>query len=915
MFANEDELRYWADRLSLSEDTVNLISNIRASEPSRRVQSRGGNVSGRYPSKKMQCTIQFESHRNELARIYEMEHDPDVIECWDQPPSFILRYTAINGRQLGVVHTPDFFVIRNDSAGWVECKVEQDLIELGEKQPNRFKKGADGRWRCLPGEDYATGYGLSYTVNSDAEIDWTFQRNLLFLEDFLLEETIDIPDEVVAYIHSLVSAKPGITLSELLLVMGKHELRADSVYQMIVTDRLYTDLLECVLAKPDKVYLYFNQEVAAMYGTTTNNPFKGRYKLPSLLPGSHLQWDERIWEVVNRGEKQTWLQDSESRLIKLDNSSIDHLVGQGFITRPLSAPEPSTEDDAEILSVLDKATPDEIAEANHRYRQLMAFQAGELAEEERQVSIRTIYYWQANFRAAEEQFGAGYIGLLPDIHSRGNSQPKLPEKTISLMNEHISIKHEDPKQPTSYSVWSQLINACKEQGIIWPSYQRFCQGVRNRPTHEQQRKRRGRKGAYNSEPFYYELELTTPRHGDRPFEICHIDHTELDIELLCTQTRENLGRPWLTLLIDAYTRLILAFCLMFARPSYRSCMLVLRECVRRHNRLPQILVMDGGREFDSYYFEALMAFYRVTKKTRPPSKSRFGAVGERLFGTNNTRLVYNLAGNTQLTKLDARIVTPQVDPKNLAIWTLPDLYDSSAEFFFDVYPDLDHPALCQTPRAAFLAAQARSGERDSRYIAFDEKFLMKTLPTTAKGTAKVIPGRGAKINNIFYWCEAFRHPEVEKTQVHVRYDPFNIGQAYAYVQGYWHKCTSEHYLVFSKCSEQEIKLASTELRRRNQQHSKRFALNAGKIADFLRNLGEKEKELQQQRKRDAELRRSQSRLEAVPSGRTSTSSKVSEAGSPTTDNPDPEPVEVSYRLVESDNTDDASALETYEDYK
>jgi hypothetical protein len=135
------------------------------------------------------------------------------------------------------------------------------------------------------------------------------------------------------------------------------------------------------------------------------------------------------------------------------------------------------------------------------------------------------------------------------------------------------------------------------------------------------------------------------------------------------------------------------------------------------------------------------------------------------------------------------------------------------------------------------------------------------------------------------------------------------------VLGYWHKCTSEHYLVFSKCSEQEMKLVAAELRRRNQQHRNRFTLNANKIANFLRNLGEKEKELQQQRKRDAELRKSQSRIEAVLSGQVLASSKVSESDSLATNKIDQESVGASYRLVESDNTDDASALETYEDYK
>jgi len=35
-------------------------------------------------------------------------------------------------------------------------------------------------------------------------------------------------------------------------------------------------------------------------------------------------------------------------------------------------------------------------------------------------------------------------------------------------------------------------------------------------------------------------------------------------------------------------------------------MMIFRECVRRNGRLPQILGLDGGREFDSVYFETLL---------------------------------------------------------------------------------------------------------------------------------------------------------------------------------------------------------------------------------------------------------------------------------------------------------------------
>jgi putative transposase len=101
------------------------------------------------------------------------------------------------------------------------------------------------------------------------------------------------------------------------------------------------------------------------------------------------------------------------------------------------------------------------------------------------------------------------------------------------------------------------------------------------------------------EEFYYELEMTPPRHGDRPFEIGHIDHSPLDIELVCSQTGKSLGRPWLTFMTDAYSRRFLAIYLAFDPPSYRNCLMVMRECVSRHHRLPQTIVVDGGKEFAS----------------------------------------------------------------------------------------------------------------------------------------------------------------------------------------------------------------------------------------------------------------------------------------------------------------------------
>ncbi len=117
MLSNEEFL-LWCRRAGLSQETQEVISKIRSATPARRVGGGRENVSGRYPSRKMGVTIQFESHRVELAFIYEMEHDPEVLEYYDQAPSIRLDCESINERRLAVMHTPDYFVIHTDSAGW-----------------------------------------------------------------------------------------------------------------------------------------------------------------------------------------------------------------------------------------------------------------------------------------------------------------------------------------------------------------------------------------------------------------------------------------------------------------------------------------------------------------------------------------------------------------------------------------------------------------------------------------------------------------------------------------------------------------------------------------------------------------------------------------------------------------------------
>ena len=84
----------------------------------------------------------------EFAFVLEFEHDAGVLESYDQPCRLPLQYVGRSGRRVTARHTPDYFVLRTDTAGWEECKTDQELFKLAEKSPHRYKREGDGTWHC-----------------------------------------------------------------------------------------------------------------------------------------------------------------------------------------------------------------------------------------------------------------------------------------------------------------------------------------------------------------------------------------------------------------------------------------------------------------------------------------------------------------------------------------------------------------------------------------------------------------------------------------------------------------------------------------------------------------------------------------------------------------------------------------------
>ncbi|TMA61103.1 MAG: DDE-type integrase/transposase/recombinase [Deltaproteobacteria bacterium] len=847
----------WCHRLGLGPATRAYLAHLRASPPVRRVQGRAQNVSGTYASRKMGVTIQFESHKVELWAIYAMEYDAQVLEYFDQSDTLTLTYQSPSGRTVVVSHTPDFLVLRQDSVGFEEWKQEERLRALAVSHPGRYQHDPAGRWCCPPGEEAAARLGLSYHVRSSAGLHPTYIRNLIFLEDYFFAYHI-APDLAVQILEA-VEAQPGLSLAALL--QTRPHITVDAVYALIARGGLYVDLCASPLKEHPHVQLYPDQTTAEAHVLLLTSRTTPPWETPSeqvavtqlvaLHANAPLLWDGRRWTVVNVGNTLTTLLPEVGPLLQIETRFFLHLVNTQTIT-VLEPPQtlPLVSLSHEVHRHLAEAGPDALAVANRRFRLVEAYQQRQ-REFYAGTPPRTIRDWVARFRDAEARCGCGYIGLLPHTTARGNRTPKAPEAARRLLDEVIDTLYARSKQQHAQAVYVAYQDACRAAAMQPLSKRTFYRRLQAHTGPALTTKRQGTRAAYPEQPWYWELTPSTPRHGDRPWEVAHLDHTQLDIELV-SSFGTPLGRPWVTFLIDAYARRVLACYLTFDPPSYRAAMMALRVCVRRQGRLPQTLIVDGGKEFHSRYFDSVLACYYCTKKTRPWAQPRYGAVIERLFGTTTTAFIHNLLGNTQASKVP-RQMTNAVDPKRQAVWQLPDLYTFLCEWAYDIYDQREHPALGQSPRETWAVGLAYGGERAHRRILYDEAFRLATLPSPPRGTALVHPSQGIKVHYLSYWHDVFRLPDVVRTRVPVRYDPFDISVVYAYVHERWVECVTSSYGQFHGHSERELLLITAELRARNRKSHITTPITATRLAAFLADIEAHEAVLLQ-RLRDQETR-------------------------------------------------------------
>jgi putative transposase len=145
------------------------------------------------------------------------------------------------------------------------------------------------------------------------------------------------------------------------------------------------------------------------------------------------------------------------------------------------------------------------------------------------------------------------------------------------------------------------------------------------------------------------FELVHRREAGGPNAIWQADHTPLDILLLNAEGQPE--KPWLTVVIDDYSRAVAGYFLSFEAPCSLHTSLALRQAIWRKEDprwvvcgIPDVLYTDNGSDFTSHHLEQVGADLKIRLTFSIPGKPRGRGRIERFFSTVNEMLLCQLEG-------------------------------------------------------------------------------------------------------------------------------------------------------------------------------------------------------------------------------------------------------------------------------
>ncbi|WP_322103921.1 DDE-type integrase/transposase/recombinase [Paraburkholderia sp. J41] len=324
-------------------------------------------------------------------------------------------------------------------------------------------------------------------------------------------------------------------------------------------------------------------------------------------------------------------------------------------------------------------------------------------------SVQSFYRWRARWVWSNFDVRA----LIDKWELRGRRPEALPDKLSELIDQGIEKVYLTPQRESLRETldWIQLQIEQENRrrapvDALPPVSRRMLNRALSRiDRYAVLKARYGERYAREATRIYGKGPACT-----HPLERVEVDHTPLDVLVVDSATGLLLGRPWITVMIDCYSRMIVGVHISFRHPSVRSVLRCLKHAILPKSymkeRFPKVsgewsaygliheLVCDNGLEFHARDLEAACAelgTHVIYCPTRSPQmKGRI----ERFLKTLNYGFVHLQPGTT-FAKYDKRHA---YDSDSTAALTLEALQEFIHRWIVDVYSMTFHRSIQCTPK-------------------------------------------------------------------------------------------------------------------------------------------------------------------------------------------------------------------------
>ena len=324
----------------------------------------------------------------------------------------------------------------------------------------------------------------------------------------------------------------------------------------------------------------------------------------------------------------------------------------------LSSIEPSKDINAESISKdISEINDSEYNEAKRRYEAILPLLEKNLSRKDsveysKKIGIHftTLYRWQERYKST-----GTILGLISNKVGAKKGNTRLNSEIEILIKRIIDSYYLTIQKPSVQSVVDKVLAECKKMNIIAP----HSNTIRNRIESISEYEKLKKQGSKSIARTRYE---PTPNkfEADYPLQLIEIDHTPCDIILVDDEHRLPIGRPWITVAIDIYSRMIAGYYLSMNAPSVTSVGMCVSNTILPKDTLlakfdvnanwnvwgfPETIHVDNGADFRADAVKKAGLAHGINIEFRPVGRANFGGHIERAIGTLMSE-IHNLPGTT-----------------------------------------------------------------------------------------------------------------------------------------------------------------------------------------------------------------------------------------------------------------------------